>query len=141
MLKSDYQIFLWQSNIYLLKVALTLTFPADSSIPINFSNLNSNCSNSLDLRNLQEQVKKAFCYQKLFGPFTIVIEKNQQVRTILVTKYHGFTKYVLIDKFICISLLKSRLHQSPLFGYAETGRNNNSSRELIIKVLSEESST
>ena len=27
---------------------------------------NSNCSNSLDLRNLQEQVKKAFCYQTLF---------------------------------------------------------------------------
>ena len=28
--------------------------------------MNSNCSNSLDVRNLQEQVKKAFCYQKLF---------------------------------------------------------------------------
>ena len=36
-----------------------------------FSNLNSNCSNSLDLRNLQEQVKKAFCYQKLIWPFTV----------------------------------------------------------------------
>ena len=34
-------------------------------IPIFFSNLNSNCSNFLDMRNLQEQVKKAFCYQKL----------------------------------------------------------------------------
>ena len=34
--------------------------------PNNFSNLNSNCSNLLDMRNLQEQVKKAFCYQKLF---------------------------------------------------------------------------
>ena len=39
--------------------------------PIIFSNLNSNCSNLLDLRNLQEQVKKAFCYQKLFWPFTV----------------------------------------------------------------------
>ena len=28
-----------------------------------FSNLNSNCSNLLDMRNLQEQVEKAFCYQ------------------------------------------------------------------------------
>ena len=37
-----------------------------------FSNLYSNFSNSLDLRNLQEQVKKAFCYQKLFWPFTAV---------------------------------------------------------------------
>ena len=41
--------------------------------PNNFSNLNSNCSNLLDLRNLQEQVKKAFCYQKLFWPFTVWI--------------------------------------------------------------------
>ena len=31
-----------------------------------FSNLNYNCSNILDMRNLQEQVKKAFCYKKLF---------------------------------------------------------------------------
>ena len=32
--------------------------------------MNSNCSNLLDMRNLQEQVKKAFCYQKMFWPFT-----------------------------------------------------------------------
>ena len=31
----------------------------------------SNCSNLSYLRNLQEQVKKAFCYQKLFWPFTV----------------------------------------------------------------------
>jgi hypothetical protein len=30
-----------------------------------------NCSNLLDMRNLQEQVKKTFCYQKLFCPFTV----------------------------------------------------------------------
>ena len=35
------------------------------NIPIIFSNLNSNCSNLLEMRNLKEQVKKAFCYQKL----------------------------------------------------------------------------
>ena len=34
--------------------------------PFFFSNLNYNCSNLLDIRNLQEQVKNAFCYQKLF---------------------------------------------------------------------------
>ena len=34
--------------------------------------MNSHCSNLLDLRNnLQEQVKKAFCYQKLFRHFTV----------------------------------------------------------------------
>ena len=48
-----------------------LTFPACFSIPIIFSNLNSNCSNLLHMRNLQEQVKRAFCYQNLFWPFTV----------------------------------------------------------------------
>ena len=43
-----------------------LTFPICFYIPIIFSNLNSNCSNLLGMRNLQEQVKKAFCHQKLF---------------------------------------------------------------------------
>ena len=42
-------------------------------MPILFSNLNYNCSNLLDIRNLQEQVKKAFCYQKLFRTFTGLI--------------------------------------------------------------------
>ena len=41
--------------------------------PNIFFNLNSNCYNSLDKRNLQEQDKKASCYQKLFWPFTIWI--------------------------------------------------------------------
>ena len=40
-----------------------LTLSSCFYIPIIFSNLNSNCSNLLYLRNLQEQVKKAFCYQ------------------------------------------------------------------------------
>ena len=35
--------------------------------------MNYNCSIFWDLRNLQEQVKKAFCYQKLFWPFTVWI--------------------------------------------------------------------
>ena len=33
--------------------------------------MNYNCSNFLDVRNLQEQVKKALCYQKLFCLFTV----------------------------------------------------------------------
>ena len=48
-----------------------LTFPACFLIPIFFSNLKSNCSNFLYLRNLQDQVKKAFHCQKLFWPFTV----------------------------------------------------------------------
>ena len=57
-----------------------LTFPACFSIPNFFSNLNSNCSNSLDLRNIQEQVKKAFCYQKLFWPFTVWINCSNDLK-------------------------------------------------------------
>ena len=40
------------------------------------------CPNLLDKRNLQEQVKKTLCYQKLLWPFTvlfIVISKNLQI--------------------------------------------------------------
>ena len=33
--------------------------------------LNFNCSNLLDMRSLQEQVKKALCHQKLLWPFTV----------------------------------------------------------------------
>ena len=40
-----------------------LTFPACFSISQKFSNLNYNCSKFWDLRNLQEQVKKTFCFE------------------------------------------------------------------------------
>ena len=48
-----------------------LTFPVYFLIPILFSNLNCNCSNLSYMRNLQEQVKKAFCYQKFFWTFIL----------------------------------------------------------------------
>ena len=48
--------------------------------PITFSNLNYNCSNLSNMRNLQEQVKKAFCYQKLFWPFTIWINCSSDLK-------------------------------------------------------------
>ena len=41
--------------------------------PNIFSSLNYNCSKLLDKGNLQVQVKKAFCYQKLFWPFNVWI--------------------------------------------------------------------
>ena len=46
------------SFISLLSERTEGTFPADFYILIIFSYLKSNCSNILDLRNLQEQVKK-----------------------------------------------------------------------------------
>jgi len=45
-----------------------------------FSNLTFNCSNLLDLRNLKEQVKKAFRYQKLFWPFTVWINCSSDIK-------------------------------------------------------------
>ena len=45
-------------------------------------NLNSNCSNLLDMRNLQEQVKKAFCFQKLFWPFILKITRSWHLENI-----------------------------------------------------------
>ena len=57
-----------------------LTFPADFYIPIIFSNLNYSCPIFWDLRNLQEQVKKAFCYQKLLWPFTVWINCSSDLK-------------------------------------------------------------
>ena len=45
-----------------------------------FSSLNYNCSNLLDPRNLKEQVKKAFCYQTLFWPFTVRINCSNDLK-------------------------------------------------------------
>ena len=57
-----------------------LTFPACFSIPIIFSNFDFNCSNLSSLRNLQEQVKKAFCYQELFWPFTVWLNCSSDLK-------------------------------------------------------------
>ena len=63
--RNDFFSFSWNKKYISI---VFLTFPACFWIPIFFSNLNYNCSNSIDTRNLQERVKKAFCYQKLFWP-------------------------------------------------------------------------
>ena len=43
-------------------------------------NIFSDCS-CIFLINLQEQVKKAFCYQKLFWPFTVWINCSSDLKT------------------------------------------------------------
>ena len=57
-----------------------LTFPACFSMPIIFSNFDFNSSNLSSLWNLQEQVKKAFCYQELFWPFTVWIHCSSDLK-------------------------------------------------------------
>ena len=61
----------WKSQLKVINDSNILIFPIDFCIPIIFFNFSLNCSNVLDLRNLQEQVKKAFvltfhCLKKLF---------------------------------------------------------------------------
>ena len=56
-----------------------LTFPAVFWIPMIFPNFNIDCSNKLDLRNLQLQVKKSFCHQKLFWPFSVWINYSSDL--------------------------------------------------------------
>ena len=53
---------------------------------MSFSNLNSNCSYLSYLRNLQEQAKKAFCYQKLFWPFTVWISCPSDLKTFATSR-------------------------------------------------------
>ena len=95
-----------------------------------------NCANLLDLRNLHEQVKKSFCYQKLFWLFTVWLNcssdlKNcansqpsasnfksfswsleqfsQKVRTISVTKYYFLSQNVQVGHKTRLFLVRRKL--------------------------------
>ena len=57
-----FQSCFWEKGIYFSCIFLN---------PIFFFNMNSNFSNLLGKRSIQEQLKKAFCYQNLFWPFTV----------------------------------------------------------------------
>ena len=83
--------------IHIMWYVYFLIFPACFSIPIIFYNLNFNCFNLSSLRNLQEQVKTAFCYKKLFWPFTVWINCSQNV-----CKFSAFEfqKFFLITRTI-----------------------------------------
>ena len=70
----------FQNSMILAKTLVSHNVPFEQHVsffscmflnPNIFSNLNSNWSNLLDMINLQEQVKKAFCYQNLLHPFTV----------------------------------------------------------------------
>ena len=55
--------------------------------------MNFNCSNFLDLGSLQEQVMKAFCYQKLFWPFTVVWTNCTSDLKILANSWPSATNF------------------------------------------------
>ena len=92
--RNQKQIFNWKQRNFRENVHF-LTFPAYFLIPILFCNLNANCSNLLDMRNLQEQVKNAFCYQKLFWPFIVGINWTLISKLLQILGFHSQTKVFL----------------------------------------------
>ena len=103
-LADTYVIFFWTHIIKSKDVRLFfnqtyfLTFLAWFSIPIIFSNLNSDCSKVLDLRNLQEQVKKAFCFKNWSDlDFTVQINfANSQAFSVEFQKFFFITRTIFI---------------------------------------------
>ena len=78
LLKSSTEIF--QSPMLFLNKSVFSNFSCFFLHPRKCSNLNYNCSNLLDMRDLQEQVKKAFCYQKILWPFTVWINCSSDLK-------------------------------------------------------------
>ena len=73
--------YFWRYDIFeTTRFKITFSNFSCMFLKIIFSNLNCNCSNSSYLRNLQEQVKKAFCYQKLFWPCTVWINCSSDLK-------------------------------------------------------------
>ena len=57
----------------------------------------------LDMRNLKEQVKKAFCYQKLFWTFTVWTNCSSDWENLLKVETEGqeFAKFLRsLEQFI-----------------------------------------
>ena len=68
--------------------------------------MNANCSNLSDMRNLQEGVKKAFCYQKLFWPFTVRKNCSSDLKTNILQIFlffpnSTFSNMCIHNIFIC----------------------------------------
>ena len=61
-------------------------------------NLNFKYSNLLVMRNLREQVKKAFSYQKLFWPFTVQTNCFKYLKTFAKTFSLEFQKFFSITR-------------------------------------------
>ena len=58
--------------------------------------MNSNCSNLQCLRNLQEQVKKAFCYKKLFWTFTVWINCSSCLKNFANSRLSAITTHFFL---------------------------------------------
>ena len=65
--------------------------------PHFFSNLNLNCSILSDMRNLQEQLEKAFCYKKMFWLFTVWINCSRISKSLQILGLQPRISKVFLD--------------------------------------------
>ena len=70
---------IWRSIINVLKYKSHCT-------SISATHNSYSCSNLLYLRNFQEQVRKAFCYQKLFWLFTVCINCSSDLKMFEISR-------------------------------------------------------
>ena len=79
-----------------------------------------NCLNLLDLKNLQEQFKKAFCYKKLFWPFTVWINCSSFLKIFAnsrptASNFKSFSRS--LEQFFIIACQNSFSNKIPLLTY------------------------
>ena len=70
----------YQKLICTIEIQVFSNFSCRFLNPTIFSNSNHNCSNVLDVRNLQERVSKIFCNQNLFWHFAIWINYSSDLK-------------------------------------------------------------
>ena len=123
--------------------------------------MNYDCSNLLDLRNLKEQVKKAFFYQKLFWPFTVWINYSRYLinfasfsrslkQIFLTVGQNNFVNKILLltvcrlptsvwayvpRNHFLNALLKRRLHHADSAHFLATTNNTNWLKEILNSVV------
>ena len=67
--------------------------------------MNYNCSNLLDMRNLQEQVKKAFCYQKNSDISLFELNCSSDLKVFQTPNFsRKFQKFFLITRIFFLTL-------------------------------------
>ena len=110
-----------------------LTFPACFWIPIIFSNFDYNCSNFIDMRKLQEEVKKALGYQKLFWPSSIWMNCSSDLKNFAFSI--EFQKFFSITRTI-FSHSKGQIISKRFFLAKDSPKKRTKTRRILVKTNS-----
>ena len=110
----------------------------------------SNSSNLLYLRNLQEQVKQAFCYQKLFWPFTVWINCSNDLKNFAnsrpsASNFKSFSRSLeqffltvgqnnVSNKIPILMFFMNRINFAKMFSYSFLKLSLNNGRAEVGKV-------